>query len=395
MFATKLVVSVLERPGQREPAAMRTWTTHAVDVRHDPTIAAAVTDFIREYAVKHTVTSDRIMGCPHQEGIDYPMGRNCPRCPFWAGIDRFTHEPRRVPTPTLSPPEILSTLSRDASIQPAEALASAESHREALIEPLLSALDRGVAHPASASSREANLFSYALYLLAKWREPRAYQYVIRWLSLPEEKPFEIGGDIVTQDGARILAAVCDGDLTPIKNLILNRDADQYGRGAGVSALALLAAWAEIPREPIVAYFLWLAEEGLEREPNQVWDSLVAESADIEALVVFPALRRAYRDGLADPQSMTPEELTEAESAPPGRMIDALRERQPPIDDLAVATSWWSAFEKDSANYPLEEDWDGEGQLIEPQQPYRAPAKVGRNEPCSCGSGKKFKKCCGR
>jgi len=29
-------------------------------------------------------------------------------------------------------------------------------------------------------------------------------------------------------------------------------------------------------------------------------------------------------------------------------------------------------------------------------PKRRPiAKVGRNEPCSCGSGKKFKQCCGR
>lgn len=393
-LATKLVVSVLERPGQREPSMMRTWTTQAVDVRHDPTIAASVADSLREYGVRHTVTSDRIMGCPHQEGIDYPMGRNCPRCPFWAGIDRFTHEPRRVPTPTLSPSEILTTLARDASVPPAEALASAESHREALIEPLLSALERGIANPAGASIREVNLFSYALYLLAKWREPRAYVYVTRWLSLPEEKPFEIGGDIVTQDGARMLAAVCNGDLTPIKRLILNRDADQYGRGAGVSALALLAAWAETPREPVVEYFLWLAEEGLEREPNEVWDSLVAESADIEALVVFPALRRAYSEGLADPQSMSLGELTEVESAPPGRMLEATRERHPPIDDVVIATSWWSAFEKHSADDALAEDWDDEGQLLEPQHPYRAPAKVGRNEPCPCGSGKKFKKCCG-
>jgi SEC-C motif-containing protein len=26
---------------------------------------------------------------------------------------------------------------------------------------------------------------------------------------------------------------------------------------------------------------------------------------------------------------------------------------------------------------------------------RASAKIGRNDPCSCGSGKKFKKCCGK
>ena len=31
-----------------------------------------------------------------------------------------------------------------------------------------------------------------------------------------------------------------------------------------------------------------------------------------------------------------------------------------------------------------------------QEPYMNPfAGIGRNDPCSCGSGKKFKKCCGR
>lgn len=28
-----------------------------------------------------------------------------------------------------------------------------------------------------------------------------------------------------------------------------------------------------------------------------------------------------------------------------------------------------------------------------EKPYLAPSKVGRNDPCPCGSGKKFKKCC--
>ncbi len=32
--------------------------------------------------------------------------------------------------------------------------------------------------------------------------------------------------------------------------------------------------------------------------------------------------------------------------------------------------------------------------INPRDPPRKVAKVGRNDPCPCGSGKKFKKCCG-
>ena len=37
----------------------------------------------------------------------------------------------------------------------------------------------------------------------------------------------------------------------------------------------------------------------------------------------------------------------------------------------------------------------DGQLVMPKTETRAQAKIGRNEPCPCGSGKKYKKCCGR
>ena len=101
-LATKLVVSVLDGPGQRDPSATHTWTTHAGDVRHDPEIAAEVASFVQQHHAKQSVASDRVIGCPHEEGIDYPMGRTCPRCPFWAGIDRFTHEPVTPPVPTMA-----------------------------------------------------------------------------------------------------------------------------------------------------------------------------------------------------------------------------------------------------------------------------------------------------
>jgi preprotein translocase subunit SecA len=35
----------------------------------------------------------------------------------------------------------------------------------------------------------------------------------------------------------------------------------------------------------------------------------------------------------------------------------------------------------------------ENQKTEKPQPYRSEPKTGRNEPCPCGSGKKYKRCC--
>jgi len=39
-----------------------------------------------------TIAFYGIIGCPHEEGTDYPEGKSCPQCPFWAGRDRFTQE---------------------------------------------------------------------------------------------------------------------------------------------------------------------------------------------------------------------------------------------------------------------------------------------------------------
>lgn len=33
-------------------------------------------------------------------------------------------------------------------------------------------------------------------------------------------------------------------------------------------------------------------------------------------------------------------------------------------------------------------------LLNRPKPLRNPVKVGRNDPCPCGSGRKYKKCCG-
>ncbi|HLC16396.1 MAG TPA: PBPRA1643 family SWIM/SEC-C metal-binding motif protein [Thermodesulfovibrionia bacterium] len=42
-----------------------------------------------------------------------------------------------------------------------------------------------------------------------------------------------------------------------------------------------------------------------------------------------------------------------------------------------------------------EDISDVERLLNPQAPKRQEKKAGRNDPCPCGSGKKYKQCCGK
>jgi hypothetical protein len=60
------------------------------DVRSDVAVAEQIGEFIDRHGAKSVALADRIIGCPHEEGIDYPEGTACPQCPFWANRDRWT-----------------------------------------------------------------------------------------------------------------------------------------------------------------------------------------------------------------------------------------------------------------------------------------------------------------
>jgi len=90
-LATKVAVAII-RDERSEPELLERWFSEDLDVRNDPVVGEQVLSFLKKHAAKSVVVTDGIIGCPHEEGIDYPEGKSCPKCPFWAGRDRFTHE---------------------------------------------------------------------------------------------------------------------------------------------------------------------------------------------------------------------------------------------------------------------------------------------------------------
>ena len=65
-----------------------------------------------------------------------------------------------------------------------------------------------------------------------------------------------------------------------------------------------------------------------------------------------------------------------------------------IENTIEEIGWWSCFKEDK-------DWEDQKKQkrktpVIVQSPHKSKAeKIGRNAPCPCGSGKKYKKCCGR
>ena len=89
-IATKVVCGIFKyKDSDVEP--MKKWFSKS-DLRTSEEILREVLAFIEENKVKSVGMMDDIIGCPHEEGIDYPNGESCPKCSFWKGRDRFTHE---------------------------------------------------------------------------------------------------------------------------------------------------------------------------------------------------------------------------------------------------------------------------------------------------------------
>jgi hypothetical protein len=91
-FASKVVVGIILQEGG-EPTFLEKWFSDGADLRSDPSTLQRVLDFIQKHHVERVAMLDRIFGCPHEEGVDYPEGESCPQCPFWANRDHWTGKP--------------------------------------------------------------------------------------------------------------------------------------------------------------------------------------------------------------------------------------------------------------------------------------------------------------
>jgi hypothetical protein len=328
--------------------------------------------------------------------------------------------PPRAASP-MTVPEILQQLSHvpdQADFAPYEAaLQAAIEQREAITPELIAALDRVSANPAHYRQNPHEcLYLFAIYLLCHFRERRALDAFLRFFSLPGEDALDLTGDSVTEHGAAILASVCGGDPAPLLRLAHDESVNPFVREAAIVALLVQAGWGERSREAVIEELRRLFHTLPKPGHAYVWAGLVCAVCDFNAPELLSEARQAFAAGLVDLDVIGLEDL-EASFSRTGpyrfrscaERYQEILQRNAPIDAV-IECSGWLCFRNEDEE---DEDWedysdDDEDPLTgafgpPPQElaeltaprPYIAPPKVGRNDPCPCGSGKKYKKCCGQ
>ena len=112
---------------------------------------------------------------------------------------------------------------------------------------------------------------------------------------------------------------------------------------------------------------------------------------------------AYNEELVDTTSITFGEIKEQLGKSKQIVLDELHDdpNLKLIDDTISELENWACFDQTKNQnvtvLPLAENTNSKQISINNvnQEPYRVEYKVGRNEPCPCGSGKKYKRCCGQ
>ncbi|MEN8906072.1 MAG: DUF1186 domain-containing protein [Clostridiales bacterium] len=286
--------------------------------------------------------------------------------------------------------ELISKIEYNSGIFPENELRQLIENIEKTTPALLSILEYtrdNIDKIASDDDYFAHMF--ATYLLAQFREYKAYKLIFEILMNIGDLADDIYGDAITEDMGRILASVCNNDISLIKQLIEDSNVYEYIRSAAINSLTVLVVRNEIKRDEIIKYFRSLYESKLERDYSYVWTSLALNTHRIYPEELMDEVKKAFKEDLIDNWSIGIDSFDEELKV--GREV-ALKKIEDYkqftfIGDTIKEFKHWACF--NNSNKEVKGNYD----YVNKKADNIYKPKVGRNDLCPCGSGKKYKKCC--
>ena len=326
----------------------------------------------------------------------------------------------------LQPDEIIAELCLPHTGRlPVRALRAAQRHRDAMTPRLIEVIRQAtesVRKTTSAPQNDGHLF--ALFLLTEFAAQEALPAILEAVSLRDKGPFRLFGDALTVDFCGMLAALTVDRLDVIDGLIANRCLNPFVRGAAAGSHLHLVRDGVLAWDQAIDRLCAHLREANANRDSEGASQLVAELVMYESEQAQVDIREAFRLDLVDESVVDFETARHVVAEDDPDFQYELQDCGPTgVADTVETLSGWMCFSEDDNEYDDEDDedefddgdefdeddedesyaaaWGYHGEDSLPPKPAPLPEpirktaqRVGRNEPCPCGSGKKFKACCG-
>ncbi len=239
---------------------------------------------------------------------------------------------------------------------------------------------------------------HALYLLMELKAAEALPAALELFRQPEEVLELWLGDLLTDNIWQVIYAIGQTQLPLLEAFLKEPLNYTYSRTAVSTAISQLAMHQPTRRQEVVGLYERLLPFYLENEDDfsiVPWDFItliISDVVDFNGTELAPLIKQFYDADLIDLHMY-------------GKWQDCLKELNIPDDQRRRSEKrpLQSLFEIRDELYENELSIDDE--MYTQAQPYshtplfqpfvHTQPKTGRNDPCPCGSGKKYKKCCGK
>ena len=303
------------------------------------------------------------------------------------------------------------------------AIASAAYQRDAIVPRLLDVVRDAADTFRNGASPDDDAYIYAIYLLTQFRPPQAFAPVWDLIKAAAVDEGEELDEIVRDDLAEILARVAAGHFDELDALIVDSKFNLYIRWWVSTTYLSLARDGAITRSEAIRRLEGALKTAIEQNDSETVTFCIDTLCNFGPVEARDTIESVIEAGLLDDGIIEVDRVRETIEQGEERFQEVLeRIRDNRIDDALETLMYIGAeiealqWEADRATRDAalpshdedDEEWlDDESdmepgfglteeELLEPEPVTtirREEPRVRRNDPCPCGSGKKYKKCC--
>ncbi len=281
-----------------------------------------------------------------------------------------------------------------------------ELPRQSLIEDLNKVLEDSIvrfnyfkikADNGDFNDKSYNFVLHALFMLSEIEATGSIENILMVLKQDNDYIELYLGDIITEFMWLILYKTGASNLDACKLFMFEPGIYTYSKSSVSEMVKQLAQHQPKRKEEVIEWFRDVFRFFINSNLNDnVIDSnllgiLVNAVLDFKCVELLPEIEQLYKKGIVDLYACGDIEDIKIHFA---GNPDSNYNRE--IDSIFDIYNEIKSWRSNNSNDDLEGDdstLEGGDKFNQPTQAVNATKKIGRNDPCPCGSGKKYKKCC--